>query len=131
MTNSKFLKIILVISGLIGIIVGAGILLFPVQFNSMSNIDLGGQVNLLNEVRASGGSLLVIGVLIFLGAFISKLTYTSTVVSVLMYLAYGFSRILSIILDGMPVQDLVIVCVFEIIIGLINVYALFKYRLKN
>jgi len=128
MKNSIVLKSILFLSGLIGAGVGGAILVMPVAFYAGSGIDLGGNISLLNEIRASGGAVLAIGILISLGAFVTKLTFTSAVISILLYLSYGLSRILSMSIDGMPVEELVLVAVLEIIIGLICMFSFLKYR---
>ena len=52
----------------------------------------------------------------------------SIVVSALIYLSYGLSRILSMAMDGMPAEGLVQVAVLEIVTGLVCVFALVKYR---
>lgn len=131
MKSSKLLKVILFISGLIAIGVGATILTMPVVFYATNGINLEGNVSLLNEIRASGGALLVVGMLIMSGVFITRLTFTATVISMLLYLSYGLSRILSIALDGMPVDALVQAVILEIIIGLVCFFAFLKYRVKG
>ena len=131
MKNSKVLKIILLLSGLIAVGVGGIILTMPVAFYSSSGINIEGNISLLNEIRASGGVLLVCGILISLGAFVTKLTFTSTIISTLLYLSYGLSRLLSIVFDGMPVEALVQAAILEIVIGLICVFALVKYSVKD
>jgi len=131
MKNSKVLKAILFISGLIAIGIGATILLTPVSFYAASGISLNGNVSLLNEVRASGGALLACGILIMLGAFISKLTFTAIVMSTLLYLSYGFSRLLSMSVDGMPVEALIQAVILELVIGLICVVAFMKFRAQE
>ena len=131
MTNSKVLKAILFISGLIAIGIGATILLTPVSFYAASGISLNGNVSLLNEVRASGGALLACGILIMLGAFISKLTFTAIVMSTLLYLSYGFSRFLIMSVDGMPVEALIQAVILEFGIGLICVVAFMKFRAQD
>ena len=128
MKISKIHQVILLIACLIGAGIGAMILFSPVSFYASSGIDLAGNVSLLSDVRAAGGVLLVGGIFIISGAFIPKLTFTATVIATLIYLSYGASRILAISLDGMPVQALVIAAVFEIVIGLLCVFALTKYR---
>jgi len=128
MKNSKVLKTILFISGLIAVGVGGGILFMPVAFHATTGIDLGANASLLSEVRAPGGALLTSGILIMLGAFIKKLTFTATLVSALFYLSYGLSRILSMLLDGMPADELVQATILEMIIGLLCLFALVKYR---
>ncbi|MDH3693124.1 MAG: DUF4345 domain-containing protein [Gammaproteobacteria bacterium] len=131
MKNSKVLKVILFISGLIATGVGAAILIMPVAFYATYDIELVGNTSLLNEIRAPGGSLLASGALIMLGAFVAKLTFTSAVVSTLLYLSYGLSRILSIGIDGIPAEGLVHAVVLEIIVGLVCVFALLKYQEKQ
>jgi hypothetical protein len=122
------LKTILFLSGFIGVVVGAAILFYPVPFYATSRIELGGNISLLNEIRASGGSLLATGILVMLGVFVEKLTYTALVVSTLTYLSYGLSRLLSMTVDGLPTKDLIVVAGLEIVIGLIGVFAWVKYR---
>jgi len=123
MKKLRVLKTVLFFSGLIATGVGGAILLTPEAFHATNGIELGDSSSLLNEVRASGGALLTIGVLIMLGAFVAKLTFTSVVVSSLLYLSYGLSRILSMAVDGMPAPGLVQVAVLELVIGMVCVFA--------
>ena len=127
MIISKALKAILIIAGLIGVYVGVEILFFPISFYATSGIEIGDNVSLLNEIRAPGGALLISSVLIILGAFVSKLTFTSIVLATLLYLSYGLSRIVSMMVDGRPAEILVYVALLEIIIGLICAFMLVKY----
>jgi hypothetical protein len=126
MNKSKAVKVFLVISGLVLVVIGAGLLFVPETFHASNGIDLGGQVNLLNETRAPGGALLGSGIVILAGVFVASLTFTSAVVSVLIYLSYGISRIYSMLVDGMPSDILVGVMVLEIVIGTVGLYALKK-----
>ncbi len=128
MKNSIVLKTILFVSGLIGAGIGAAILFVPDMFHASSGIVLGGNASLLSEIRAPGGALLASGILILSGAFIGRLTFTSAVVSTLLYGSYGLSRILSFSLDGMPHSVLVQAAVLEIAIGAICTFALIRYR---
>jgi hypothetical protein len=131
MKNSIVLKVILVISGLIGVVIGGAILLAPVAFHATSGIELGGNTSLLSEIRAPGGAILASGILILSGAFLSELTFTSIVLSTLLYLSYGLSRIISMVADGKPAETLIQATVLEIMIGLVCAFALVKYRKKR
>ncbi len=131
MKNSKSLKTTLLISGAIGAGIGSEILFSPVAFHATSGIELGNDISLLNEVRASGGALLASGILIMLGAFVARLTFVSLVISALLYLSYGVSRILSMVVDGTPDELLVQVAFLEIAIGLVCGFMLFRYRAKS
>ncbi|HUS54302.1 MAG TPA: DUF4345 domain-containing protein [Thermohalobaculum sp.] len=126
--NSKALRTMLFISGLIAAGVGGAILSVPVAFYAAYGIEIGSNISLLNEIRAPGGALLASGMFIMSGAFVARLTATSAVVSALLYVPYGLSRILSMAIDGMPDEGLVQAAVLETAIGLIWVFSLVKYR---
>jgi len=128
MKNSKILKTILIISGLIATAIGASILFVPEWFYASYGITLDGRVSLINELSASGGAVLASGVFILLGAFMSRLTFTAIVISTLLFLSYGLSRIVSMISIGMPVEGLIQAATLEIIIGGICLYALVKFN---
>ena len=128
MKQSKVLKTILFVSGLIGVVFGGAILFMPVAFSATNGIDLSGNINLLNETRPAGGALLACGTVILAGAFLTELTFTATVISTVMYLAYGSSRLLSIAIDGLPVESLIQATIVETLIGMLSVFALLKYR---
>ena len=128
MNNSKVLKTILIISGLVIIIIGAAILFVPATFFATNGIMLGNDSSLLSEIRAPGGALLASGIFILAGAFVPRLTLTAVLLSALLYLSYGFSRILSMVVDGIPSEGILIAAVVELGIGLACLFALVKYR---
>ena len=127
MKNSVTTKIFLAFSGLIAIGIGSGLLFAPVEFEASAGIILGEDINLLSEMRASGGAILATGILIILGVLIPKLAYLSVVLSSLMYLSYGASRIFGMMVDGMPNNSIVAATTAEIIIGLISILVLLKF----
>ena len=131
MENSKVLKFILFLSGLLLIIIGGAFLFIPVEFSAKDGIELGNNISLLSNVRSASGVVMGSGILIMLGAFFPKLSFTSTVVSIVVFLSYGLSRILAIVMDGMPAEGLVKATVVEMILGLVSVFALLKYRKKE
>jgi hypothetical protein len=128
MEKSKLVKALLVVSGISGIAIGGALLVYPVAFEASAGIHLEENVNMLSEVRAPGGALLVAGILMLSGAFISTLTHTSVVLATVFFLSYGFSRVLSILVDGVPTSSLVMATIAEIIIGILGVYILFNFR---
>ena len=128
MKNSKVLKVVLFVSGLIAASIGGAVLVMPAAFYASNGIDLGGNVSLLNEIRASGGALLAAGILIISGSFVASMTFTAVVLASLLYLSYGLSRILSFGIDGMPSEGLVQAAALEIVIGVVCVCVFAKYR---
>ena len=131
MKNSKALKTYLFFSGLIAIAIGASTLFAPVGFLGRigpSGIDLGGQIDLLTSIRAAGAAYLASGIVIIIGVFVAKLTFTSTVIATLMFLSYGATRIFSRAIDGMPADAVTAATILEMTIGLAGVFFLLKYQ---
>lgn len=127
MKTSHLMISVLGISGIIAISFGAAILFAPEAFYAAYGIKLGNDASQLNEIRASGGALLVIGLVIVSGAVWSELTFASAVASSALYVSYGLSRLLSIALDGWPDNGLVVAAAFELGIGVISLFALCRY----
>ena len=130
MRTSKVLKAILIVLGLLLIGIGLWRLFDPIGFFQNSGITLDNQAGLLSEARATGGAVVGFGLLILLGAFIQKLSYTSTIVAIVLFLGFGVARLIGFAMDGNP-GDGVIQGIIEFVFGLIAVFALFKYREKS
>ena len=128
MQPTKTLRFLLISSGLIAIGIGASILFTPAQFHATHGIELGTDANLLSEVRAPGGALLVLGFLMLSGVFVKSFTLASTSIAAGVYLAYGMSRLLSIALDGVPDTGLVGAAAIELGIGAACAVALVRSR---
>lgn len=124
LSNSS--RVVLCLAGSVAIAIGGLILRSPTEFYAMNQIDLGNNVNLLSEIRAPAGALVASGFLMVLGAFISSLTFTATVLAALLYLAYGFSRLLGMVIDGIPASSLVWSGGIEIALGLLCLLCLWN-----
>jgi len=128
MKNSKLLKLVLLVSGLIAIGIGAVILFMPATFYATYGIELGSDASLVNEIKAPGGGLLAMGLLMLAGVFIGDFAFASTVIASAVYSSYGLSRLLSMAIDGMPDGGLVAAAAFELAIGAVSLLALLRYR---
>jgi len=126
--KSIIVRSLLSISGLIATGVGAATLFAPEQFHAMSGISLEDSASLMSEIRAPGGLLLVSGLLIALGAFVSRVMFSALALSALIYLSYGVSRLWSMIVDGMPANALIQAAGLELFIGTACVLAAFMNR---
>jgi len=82
-------------------------------------------------MRSSGGILLAEGILIALGAFNSKITKIALIISCLFYLAYGISRSISMLIDGIPRSSIVSVTIAELIIGTTSMLFLRSFSSKE
>jgi len=110
-------KLLLSFSGLIATGIAVTILFAPDAFYSVYGIEVTGNTNLTNELKAPAGMLLVAGLMMLAGVFRSHLTKTSLVIAAAVYLSYGLSRFASIAVDGMPHSGLVEAAIVEIAIG--------------
>jgi hypothetical protein len=128
--NSKVLKIILFVLGMVLIAIGSWRLIMPVEFFASNGMELGNDVNILNEARAAGGMVLASGIIVMLGAFLPALTFTSTVVSILIFLSFGVARLIGIAIDGMPGEKIIQGIIIEFVFGLVGVFAFIKFRKK-
>ncbi|WP_459210400.1 DUF4345 domain-containing protein [Aquimarina rhabdastrellae] len=128
MKKSKVLKIYLILSGLLLSFIGGATLFLPVTMKATAEIDIAGSINAMNDVRAFSALLLAVGIFSILGALIHKLSYSTTIISSLLFLSLGGGRLLSIILDGMPADGLIKATALEFVLGIIGTFLFIKYR---
>lgn len=126
MSTSYTSRAFLAISGVILIGIGGALLFDPIAFHASSGIALESNVNLLSEIRAPGGLLFAAGIFVVIGAFKAKMVQVSIVLSSFIYLSYGVSRVLSMVMDGAPSQSLVAATGVEIIFGSLGLFLLYK-----
>ena len=105
------------ISGLIAVAIGIALLLAPAAMHGANGVELSPNASLLSEIRAPGGALLALGGLILSGAFIPRLRFSATLIAAAVYLSYGFARLLSIAVDGMPATGLIGATLTELVLG--------------
>jgi hypothetical protein len=128
MNTSLLHKAVLLVSGATAVYIGGSVIASPDAFYAAYGISLQGDVSLSNELRASGGSVLMLGLLILSGLVISRFALTSTVLAGVMFLAFGATRFLSLGLDGQPDAGLVTAMIAELVIGLASLAALIAAR---
>lgn len=117
MIHSLLYKTALLVAGATALYIGGSILASPDTFYAAYGISLSGNVSLANELRASGGSVLVLGLLTLAGLVFSRLAMASSLLAATMFLAYGATRLLSLGLDGQPDAGLVTAMIAELVIG--------------
>ena len=124
----EILKIVtLSISSLLLLSVGTLRLINPIKnYLKNSGIKLEKEVNLLNEIRGVSAVMMCGGIIILLGIIIPKITTASFVVAVLIFSGFAIGRLISIRLDGKPNKLIVQGLIFEIVLGLLNLFLLFN-----
>ena len=110
-------RVVLLIAGMVAIGIAATILFAPDGFYAAYGIELAGNRNLTNELKAPAGMLFVAGLVMLAGVFRAQLTTVSLLAATAIYLSYGLSRLLSIAVDGVPHNALVSAAIFEIAVG--------------
>ena len=131
MKNSNVLKGYLILSGMLLTFIGGSTLFMPVIMKASAGIDIVGNINILNDVRASAALILGAAILMVLGAFASRLTFTSSLISFVLFLSLGIGRVISIVLDGMPVDGLIKATGLEFVLGIIGVILFIKNQEKK
>ncbi|UWR16346.1 DUF4345 domain-containing protein [Sulfitobacter sp. M368] len=131
MNTSMMTKILLAFSGLIAVGVGIGVLFLPHAFHASAGISVGGDVNLLNELRSPGAMILLAGAVILVGAFRSRLTVVALILSTAVYLSFGLSRIVSVVADGIPNAAMLQILGLELFIGGMSALLLYAVRGQN
>lgn len=128
MKKSKFVTFLLWFSGVIALAIGSCLLFIPVTFQASAGIVLADDPGLLSEMRGPGGFIFSSGVIMIIGAIRPAFTFTALILCCVLYLSYGISRVLSVVLDGMPGETIVAAMVAELVIGALCLIALFKFR---
>lgn len=117
--------VILSLSALLLIFVGLMRLSNPIKtYSKNSGITLENEASLLNEMRGVSAVMLCAGIIILLGTFVEKLSFTSHVVASLIFLGFLIGRIISIKVDGKPSKEISQGIVFELVLGAANIFSL-------
>ena len=117
-------KLLLLVSGTVAAGIAIAILLAHDAFYASYGIELAGNTNLTNELKAPAGVLFIAGLIMLAGLFRERWTAISLTTAAAIYLPYGLSRVLSMVVDGVPNDGLVAAAIFEIVVGAVCLAAL-------
>ncbi|TRX71426.1 DUF4345 domain-containing protein [Carboxylicivirga sp. M1479] len=122
----EYLKIVILsLSSLLLIFVGIMRLSKPIEtYLKNSGIKLENDASLLNEMRGVSAVMLFAGLSTLLGIFITKLSFTSHFVAMLIFIGFAIGRLISLKADGKPSKQISQGIVFELVLGLANVFCL-------
>ncbi|WP_394690140.1 DUF4345 domain-containing protein [Hoeflea sp.] len=128
MKTSIYHKAVLLVAGVTAMGIGGTILAAPDAFYASYGIALPQDVTLTNELRASGASVVMLGLLTLAGLVFARFAVASTLLAAAMFLAYGAARALSIGIDGQPDGGMVTAMIAELVIGAASLAALVSVR---
>ncbi len=117
--------VILSLSALMLVFVGVMRLSNPIKtYLKNSGIKLENDASLLNEMRGVSAVMLSAGIIIALGIFIEKLTFTSHFIASLIFVGFAIGRLISFKADGKPSKQITQGILFELVLGVANVFCL-------
>ncbi|MDW3649503.1 MAG: DUF4345 domain-containing protein [Bacteroidia bacterium] len=120
-----FSIIILALSGLLLVFVGAMRLSNPIQtYAKNSGIKLDQDVDLLNEIRGVSALQLCAGLIAWTGIFFPPFRTTSFAVAALVFVGFLMGRLISISADGKPNKQIMQGIIFELVLGAANIFGL-------
>lgn len=105
------------LSGGLLVLIGASILTAPLAYQAGMGVTLPAEPTLLSDLRAMGGGLLALGLLLIAGARSAALRTAAAVAGATLYLSYGLSRLLSMGVDGLPDDTLIVSAGIELVVG--------------
>ena len=122
--------VVLSLSGLLLIYAGTMRLIKPLKslclktYLDNPSIKLEGEVDIFNEMRGAGTSIVFGGIVILLGIIISQLMLTSFVVAIIIFIGHALGRLVSLKLDGKPNQQIAQGLISELVLGAANAFCL-------
>lgn len=117
--------VILSLSSLLLVFVGIMRLSNPIEtYLKNSGIKLESDASLLNEMRGVSSVMFCAGIIVLLGIFMDKLSFTSHFVAVLIFVGFAIGRLISLKVDGKPSKQITQGILFELVLGLANVFCL-------
>ena len=128
MNQTTLVRGVLGVSGFVAVGIASTILFAPEPFYGSYGIEVAGNATLANELKAPAGMLLIAGLAMFAGVFRRRFMRASLVTAAVVYLSYGLSRVLSMVLDGMPDSGMVGAAGIEILIGVVCLLTLEQAR---
>jgi hypothetical protein len=102
MKNTGYIKLVLMVTGVLTGIVGAAILLVPDAFYASYEITLPDSASLRSELKGTGSLLFLAGGLMLAGGIQRPLQTTALIVASGTYTALVIGRLISLVIDGVP-----------------------------
>ncbi len=119
MTQTRFQKLILGVSGITASAIGGFILFAPHAFYASYGISLGQDPNLLSELRAPGAGLAALGVLMLAGLWRTTLQGAAVAAAFAVFIAFPVGRLVSLALDGLPSSAVLGALAIELVIAVL------------
>lgn len=115
--KSAITRVSLVGAGVIALLIGGTLMASPKAFLEMSHVFVDTDPNLMSEMTAPGGVLILTGILLLVGAVRLRFANLALIIGAVIYGSYGISRLVSMALHGLPSDSLIAATVIELAIA--------------
>ncbi|UZN04617.1 DUF4345 family protein [Cellulomonas sp. S1-8] len=121
-------RVLLVVTGAVALLVGAGVALVPAAVHAASGGTAVPDVVAHSDLRGAGVLLAVVGVLLLVAGVRGRHVDAALRLGAAAYLAYAAGRVLGIVLDGHPGTGVLVAGAVELVLGAACAVALRRGR---
>ena len=125
--KNKIVSVFLILAGIIGLYVGIGLVFYPAQLQADNGIILSSASH-FSEARAPGASIFLAAIFALISVFRANWRRTALIIMAIFFLSYGFGRLLSLVLDGMPSSGLFYAMIGELVMGILAIIVLTRMK---
>lgn len=113
MHRGKYIKTYLIVSGLTLGAIGIGLTFLPLAFKGAFGMDLSGETDIYNDYAAFGMLIFIIGMFSIASTQRQQSVVIAAFVVPALFLALFIGRLISVVLNGLPVKGLLIAGLLE------------------
>ena len=106
-------------AGAIGGLIGGALMFTPKAFLEMSHVFVDRDPNLMSEITAPSGVLLISAAFLIFGAIKLRFAGPALLIGAVVYGSYGVARLMSLLLHGLPSESLVAAMIVEIAVAVL------------
>ncbi|MEM8633645.1 MAG: DUF4345 domain-containing protein [Pseudomonadota bacterium] len=121
-------RIFVGVAGGLLLVVGTGLMFQPHDFSAANGIMVGDNPSQLSEIRAPGALLIISALFMLFSIGRARLLEPALVLITGIYGSYGLARLLSLMIDGPPVQSLFQAMILELVIAGLGMIAWQRFR---
>ena len=98
-------------------LIGGALMLSPKAFLETSHVFIDQDPGLMSELAAPSGLLIIASTLLILGAIRVRFANLALSIGAIVYGSYGFGRLISMALHGLPSDSLIVATVIEFVVA--------------
>ncbi|MEL7042257.1 MAG: DUF4345 domain-containing protein [Pseudomonadota bacterium] len=107
-------RLALISAGAVLVLIGAALMVSPKAFLEMSHVFVEQDPGLMSELTAPSGVLILAGALLLIAGLKLQFANLALIVGVIVYASYGLGRLVSMVLNGLPSESLIIATIIEL-----------------